>query len=320
MWQHEIIESLSEMRKIYKQNGVYTEKQEKWYQWFVKVLKNAPTLYFGMNEDYSAVYANKMGKSVESWHFPFNYFLFEYRHGDNGKFDADWQEVSSKRANLFYVVDTEQSMITESNKQDLIRISNDFGLKKDVSDIKFFYFFSFCYFDKYKKWEPSTICFFASTETKYSKPLICPFFGATWEQFDSDWIDTSLKEAGTEIGFSAILLDFLNCRNVVTEDVTPPEKLNKSRIRKNKEPLCTYKILKVVKGVPKIKYTNTSNPWGKPVSGAICAQHICRGHFKEYTEDAPLFGKYTGRFWWQPQVRGHAKNGVVVKDYEIVKE
>jgi len=44
--------------------------------------------------------------------------------------------------------------------------------------------------------------------------------------------------------------------------------------------------------------------------------HMCRGHFKEYTEDHRLFGKYTGLYWWQPYVRGQ-KEGIVIKDYEV---
>jgi len=46
--------------------------------------------------------------------------------------------------------------------------------------------------------------------------------------------------------------------------------------------------------------------------------HLCRGHFKEYTKEKPLFGKYTGTYWWQPTMRGNKKKGVIHKDYEVV--
>ena len=46
--------------------------------------------------------------------------------------------------------------------------------------------------------------------------------------------------------------------------------------------------------------------------------HLCRGHFKEYTNENPLFGKHVGRFWWQPMVRGDKKRGVLNKDYDVV--
>jgi hypothetical protein len=47
------------------------------------------------------------------------------------------------------------------------------------------------------------------------------------------------------------------------------------------------------------------------------ALHICRGHFKTYTADAPLFGTVTGTYWWADQVHGSADLGVVDKDYRL---
>jgi hypothetical protein len=48
------------------------------------------------------------------------------------------------------------------------------------------------------------------------------------------------------------------------------------------------------------------------------ALHICRGHFKTFTPDAPLFGKLTGTYWWADHVRGAAELGEVDKDYRLV--
>jgi hypothetical protein len=42
-----------------------------------------------------------------------------------------------------------------------------------------------------------------------------------------------------------------------------------------------------------------------------------RGHFKQYTAERPLFGRFTGLYWWQPHLAGKAKDRVVVKDYRI---
>lgn len=49
--------------------------------------------------------------------------------------------------------------------------------------------------------------------------------------------------------------------------------------------------------------------------GLASALHICRGHFKTFTPDAPLFGKLTGSYWWDDPVRGDAAQGVVDKQY-----
>lgn len=52
-------------------------------------------------------------------------------------------------------------------------------------------------------------------------------------------------------------------------------------------------------------------------NGIKKALHICRGHFAHYSEDRPLFGKYSGSFWVPSHVRGDAAAGTVVKDYNV---
>ena len=42
---------------------------------------------------------------------------------------------------------------------------------------------------------------------------------------------------------------------------------------------------------------------------------LVRGHYQTYTAEAPLFGKHVGRWWWAPQTRGDADNGIVLKSY-----
>ncbi len=49
----------------------------------------------------------------------------------------------------------------------------------------------------------------------------------------------------------------------------------------------------------------------------IRALHICRAHFAHYTEEHPLFGKYTRTFYKPMHVRGSLKEGLVIKDYDI---
>lgn len=112
---------------------------------------------------------------------------------------------------------------------------------------------------------------------------------------------------------SAILL--LNCKNIVTEDHHPSEKLNKKRRKLSRQKLFTYKTLKVV--LP----SRFQLPGDSAKTNIHNRIHLCRGHFKEYTVDKPLFGKHVGLYWWQPHVRGQNKDGIVVKDYEVgVKE
>lgn len=48
------------------------------------------------------------------------------------------------------------------------------------------------------------------------------------------------------------------------------------------------------------------------------ALHLVRGHFAEYTEEKPLFGKHVGRFFRRPHAAGSAEFGVNLPSY-IVK-
>ena len=123
------------------------------------------------------------------------------------------------------------------------------------------------------------------------------------------------NEVMADLATSRLYLDVLNCQNIVTKDVVPPEKLNRKRIRNGKLPLYTYKILEVVKGKPKSKNAG-SVPWDYQ-SPASVRFHLCRGHFKTFTPDKPLFGKYSGTFWWNPQSRGNKEVGEIEKDYEV---
>lgn len=132
---------------------------------------------------------------------------------------------------------------------------------------------------------------------------------------DEDFLRTCNKEMLSDFAVFSVLNEVLNCQNVVTKDVTPPERLNRKRIRNGKLPLYSYKILEVVKGKPKTKDAG-SVPWDYKSPEAV-RFHLCRGHFKTYTEDSKLFGKYTGTFWWNPQSRGDRSRGAVEKEYSV---
>lgn len=41
-----------------------------------------------------------------------------------------------------------------------------------------------------------------------------------------------------------------------------------------------------------------------------------RGHL-HYTADKPLFGRVTGRIWWNAYERGNPEHGVIHKSYVI---
>lgn len=108
----------------------------------------------------------------------------------------------------------------------------------------------------------------------------------------------------------------INCKNIKGVAVKAPQRLNKSRIRKGKVPIFTYKVLNVI--IPKRASTSTSTSTsGGESTGGTVRLHFCRGHFKMFTKEKPLFGRHHGLYWWQPHVRGDRKSGVVMKDYNL---
>jgi len=119
-----------------------------------------------------------------------------------------------------------------------------------------------------------------------------------------------VKEFQDDIGIINFTLLFLNTKNIDTIDHEPPPKLNKSRKKKGKCPIFTYKTLVIKPTSKKQQEQEAQGLWNNRI-------HLCRGHFKEYTPEKPLFGKFTGRYWWQPSVRGRNTDGVVMKDYEV---
>lgn len=108
------------------------------------------------------------------------------------------------------------------------------------------------------------------------------------------------------------ILTLLNCKNIITAKVISDEKLSRKRIKKGKKPLFSYHILKI-----KDKLSHNPSEFRDLWTNRL---HLCRGHFKEYTKENPLFGKHTGLYWWQPHIRGDKKRGIVMKDYQISRQ
>jgi len=104
----------------------------------------------------------------------------------------------------------------------------------------------------------------------------------------------------------------INCKNVGTKDVHPSNKLQRSRRRKKRAPLVSYKTLV-------IKNTATKKSASNGQGAGTNRLHLCRGHFKTYTEDSPLMGRHVGTYWWQPMARGKSREGQVIKDYSVQK-
>ncbi len=120
--------------------------------------------------------------------------------------------------------------------------------------------------------------------------------------------DSSLDIGMVQPVFFALSL--LHCRNVTTEDQPPtPAKVAKKRRERGIRDV-QFKTL-VVK--PLRRQLRTVGKGEGPQQ----ALHFVRAHFKEYTADAPLFGKHIGRYFWGMHAAGRTQQGVVVKDYDV---
>lgn len=125
------------------------------------------------------------------------------------------------------------------------------------------------------------------------------------------------KEAEEEIAavgkmFYPMLLaiSFLHCKNVKMVHTLPQSRKHKEQTQK--PPKIKVYTLEIE---PMRKILETEGQSQK--TGLKKALHICRGHFKDFSQGAGLFGKYKGLFWWDSQLRGNAKYGRVDKDYSI---
>ena len=104
-----------------------------------------------------------------------------------------------------------------------------------------------------------------------------------------------------------------HCKNI--EIVTDPTDLSKSNIRRsntNRSLLYQYKSVKLTDATQK-KYQR-----GEPVDNTdhrSVSFHICKGQFRIYTPESPLFGKLVGKFWVPQHARGSKDVGTVVKNY-----
>lgn len=108
-----------------------------------------------------------------------------------------------------------------------------------------------------------------------------------------------------------LTLELLECKNVKLADPV----VSTARRRGHRgDPTYRYKVLKIY------PMGGTKAQRGKGVlvgEGFELPLHLQRGHVKDYTRGAGLFGKYRGRFYWAAHTRGNPEVGVVDKDYEV---
>lgn len=115
-------------------------------------------------------------------------------------------------------------------------------------------------------------------------------------------------------------LALLHCKNVRTEHVEAPRKVQARRARERKPPLVRYQVVRVEPTLEKVRRVSA----GGGGRGESPSLHIVPGGFHHYGQccgnherKGLLFGKYEGRYWVPMHARGDPQRGEVRSDYEV---
>lgn len=108
-----------------------------------------------------------------------------------------------------------------------------------------------------------------------------------------------------------VAISLMHCKNIELVN-KPVTRVMKRRAKRTGIPLVVEKVLVIE---PFKRKVINESAGGR--SGLTLAMHICRGHFREYSEEKPLFGKYSGKYWIPQHARGNKESGLVNKEYKI---
>ncbi|MCB8988832.1 MAG: hypothetical protein H6661_13915 [Ardenticatenaceae bacterium] len=107
-------------------------------------------------------------------------------------------------------------------------------------------------------------------------------------------------------------LSVLHQRTVV-EHVTHTRQQRRQHQRRHKAELADYYLLTVKPS----QHAERMADVAQPVAPVNRREHIVRGHFRYYTEERPLFGRYSGMVWIAEHQRGDPDAGSIHKDYLV---
>lgn len=302
MFAHQVIEDLEHNHR----NMIINTKDNKKYREVVAVfmaahastinnIRKAQHFYLGEQDNLlSGSVARSMEGRVlfgENVRMPYKISTFSTHHSNDKLTPEDVAAASSHPDRLILASTKRFSVVTEMDDHLMIFL---------VSYLK-----EMAVKNNNHGWMLQSCCYHVSDNRLRVIPLMMAAAKGPEEWIDEDRGDLSVL-------YQSLML--LNCKNIVTEKIPAPEALNKKRRKAGKQELFDYHVLNVVVPSKKRGYQETTEPLSHN------RVHLCRGHFKEYTAEHPLFGHYTGLYWWQPHVRGQNKDGVVMKDYNIKAE
>lgn len=101
-------------------------------------------------------------------------------------------------------------------------------------------------------------------------------------------------------------------RRCPADKVTPNRAAIRQARRKGMPLLTEYYVLRVQPHASPQDYSEVGQP-----SAAQTREHLVRGHFKRFTEERPMFGRYVGMVWVPEHERGNSDIGRIRKDYRV---
>jgi hypothetical protein len=131
--------------------------------------------------------------------------------------------------------------------------------------------------------------------------------------FLSNFEQDLIRSLDNQLMPALFAISLMHCKNVRVERVEPPAALSRKAVRRTGHPLVRYHVLEI--GPMRAVLDGEGAARTKGLGHAL---HICRGHFKTFTEDAPLFGKHVGQYWWHDTARGSPRRGVITSDYQVL--
>ena len=105
--------------------------------------------------------------------------------------------------------------------------------------------------------------------------------------------------------------NLLACKNVHTVEIEPSAKMQRARYRRGKRPLNSYYEIKITAPGTRMEHSSEAH------ATIMRRFHAVRGHFANYSEDKPLFGRLAGRFWIPSHTRGATELGHISKRYRV---
>lgn len=122
---------------------------------------------------------------------------------------------------------------------------------------------------------------------------------------------TAVEDAAVILFPFGLAISLMHCKNVELVEHRVPSKLQKAYRKRRKREMFRYHVLDIEPMKKVLRMEGDSER-----VGLKRALHICRGHFKDYRERG-LFGQHHGIYWWESQLRGDGKLGIVSKDYNV---